>query len=233
MKLAHRIEGCAERAVSLLLLAGVVACGGFGTQRAAAADRTPLFSDDFEKDRGVWQPTDPAAWKRVSSAQGSYYSLCSQSKFEPPHRSPINFALLKAPSAGDFELELRARSTVKDYPHRDLCFVFGYQDPANFYYAHLGRSTDKNANQIFIVHNAPRVKISSRTSSGTLWDDAWHTIKIRRTLADGKISVFFDDLEHAVMEATDRTFGAGQIGIGSFDDTGDFDDVRLYALKQS
>ena len=31
-----------------------------------------------------------------------------------------------------------------------------------------------------------------------------------------------------VMTATDRTFGWGQIGLGSFDDTGFWDDIRLY-----
>jgi hypothetical protein len=30
------------------------------------------------------------------------------------------------------------------------------------------------------------------------------------------------------MRATDRTFLSGQIGLGSFDDTGNWDDVRLY-----
>lgn len=30
------------------------------------------------------------------------------------------------------------------------------------------------------------------------------------------------------MSASDTTFGKGRIGIGSFDDMNDFDDVRLY-----
>jgi hypothetical protein len=36
------------------------------------------------------------------------------------------------------------------------------------------------------------------------------------------------------MQATDKTFVWGQIGVGSFDDTGNFDDVRLWgAIKQA
>lgn len=31
------------------------------------------------------------------------------------------------------------------------------------------------------------------------------------------------------MTAVDRTFGMGQLGFGSFDDIGNFDDIRIYA----
>jgi hypothetical protein len=44
----------------------------------------------------------------------------------------------------------------------------------------------------------------------------------------GEITVFFDDLTMPVMTATDKTFNEGRIGFGSFDDIGNFDDVRIY-----
>ncbi len=40
--------------------------------------------------------------------------------------------------------------------------------------------------------------------------------------------MYFDDMENPVMTARDKTFTWGRIGIGSFDDTGEFDEVRLY-----
>jgi hypothetical protein len=128
-------------------------------------------------------------------------------------------------------LTARVLSTHKDYPHRDCCLFFGYQDPANFYYVHLGKRTDDRANQIFIVNDAPRTKISLKTTSGTNWDDKWHTVRIVRYVKDGTIQVFFDDMDNPIMVAKDKTFTSGRIGVGSFDDTGDWDDIELKGLK--
>ena len=42
------------------------------------------------------------------------------------------------------------------------------------------------------------------------------------------IDVFFDDMDEAIMQAVDKTFTQGRVGVGSFDDTGNFDHVRIY-----
>jgi hypothetical protein len=194
---------------------------------AGAADLPLLVQEDFEGDAARWQPTDARAWKVASTPQGKVYSLFQQSDYKPPHRSPLNFSLLKGVVVGDFVLEAKVQSTVKDYDHRDLVMVFGYQDPAHFYYVHFGKKTDDHANQIFIVNDAPRTKISTKTTPGTPWDDAWHHVKIVRTVANGQIEVYFDDLKSPAMTASDKTFAWGQVGVGSFDDTGNYDDVVL------
>ena len=147
------------------------------------------------------------------------------------HRSPLNIALVKDLQVGDFILEAKLQTTARDYPHRDMCLFFGHQGPAHFYYVHLGQRTDDHANQIFIVNGADRIKISTKTTKGTPWDDKWHRVKIVRTLADGHIAVYFDDMKTPVMTATDKTFTWGRVGIGSFDDTGNWDDVRLYGKR--
>ena len=41
------------------------------------------------------------------------------------------------------------------------------------------------------------------------------------------MKVYFDDMTKPLMTAEDTTFGAGEIGIGTFDDSGNFDDVVL------
>ena len=190
-----------------------------------------VHSDDFEKGAGQWEPTDPNAWKVIETKHGKVYSLFQQSKFSPPHRSPVNFSLLKDAYVGDFELEAKVQSTVKDYDHRDMCVIFGYQDPAHFYYVHFGKKTDDHANQIFIVKDAPRIKISTKTTPGTNWDDEWHSVKVDRRVESGAIAVFFDDMKDPVMTASDKTFTWGLIGVGSFDDTGNWDDVKLRGIK--
>jgi hypothetical protein len=199
---------------------------------AAQEDAPPvLLTEDFEGGAARWEPTDPDAWKIVETPSGKIYSQFRKSAYEPPHRSPLNIALLKDVVVGDFVLEARVRSTARDYNHRDVCVIFGHQDPARFYYTHLGKKTDDHANQIFIVNGAPRRKISSRTTEGTPWTDGWHRIRVTRRVSDGRIEVFFDDFSRPAQTAQDRTFVWGRVGLGTFDDTADWDDVVLRGVR--
>ncbi len=192
------------------------------------------FSDTFESGHSDrWAPSDPEAWKLVTIDGNSVYSQFQKSNVKTPVRSPFNRSMIRDLSVGSFQLDVQVQSTVKDYGHRDLCLFFGYQDPAHMYYVHLGKKMDDHANQIFIVNDAPRTKISTRTTPGTNWDDNWHHVRVTRNVESGNIDVFFDDMEHPVMTATDKTFLKGQIGIGSFDDTGNFDNVFVFADGQT
>jgi hypothetical protein len=38
-------------------------------------------------------------------------------------------------------------------------------------------------------------------------------------------------MSHPVMTARDATFTWGQLGIGSFDDTGNFDDITVHGVR--
>src|SRR5262249_16653114 len=160
------------------------------------------------------------AW-RISEGRGgkAYDQFVKQSKYEPPHRSPFNFSLLKDTTVGAFALTAKARSTVKDYDHRDCCVIFGFQDKAHFYYVHFGKKTNAHATQIFMATARRRTTISTKAAAGTPWDDNWHDVKIVRRVKEGTIDIYFDDMEKPVMTATDKNFLWGQIGIGTFDDT--------------
>ncbi len=199
----------------------------------AAEDALPVvFEEDFENGATHWEPTDAKAWKVKETDKGYVYSQFEKrSKYEPPHRSPYNISLLKEINVGDFVLDADVLSTHEDYGHRDVCLFFGYQDPAHFYYVHLGKKTDDHANQIFIVNDAPRTKISTKTTPGTNWDDQWHHVRIVRNAESGSIQIFFDDMETPVMTASDKTFVWGRVGIGSFDDTSDWDNIKLRGAK--
>ena len=92
---------------------------------------------------------------------------------------------------------------------------------------HFGKRTDDHANQVFIVNGADRKKISDR-------DNARHAVERRlapaadRTRrARGETEVYFDDMKNSAMEAVDKTFTSGQVGFGSFDDLGNFDNFIL------
>ncbi len=192
-----------------------------------------LFFDDFESgDSKQWQPTDGKAWRVRKRDDNHICSLTARrGRYRPPFLSPYNLSLNNSVPVGSFVLDVKLQSTSEDYGHRDLCLFFGYQDPSHFYYVHFGKKTGEFANQVFIVNGKPRAKISSNTSPGTDWDDEWHHARVVREVRSGQISVYFDNMQVPVMTATDKTFLSGPIGIGSFDDTGNFDDVVLYGEK--
>jgi hypothetical protein len=154
--------------------------------------------------------------------------VTGQSRYQPPHRSPHSIVWLKDVVVKDFVLTARVQNTNPGAgPHRDLCLFWGYQDPAHFYYVHFGAEADPAACQIFIVNDAPRTPITVQTAEGTPWTDGWHSVKVVRRVGDGTIEVYFDDMEKPHMTAKDTRFGAGLVGLGTFDDHGNFDDVEL------
>ncbi len=220
-----------EQVKTRLLLCLALAIGLLGPTLADEAK--PLLKEDFSDGAGDWKPTDASAWKITKEVDGNaaFELTKKHSDYKPPHRSPLNIALHEKMMLESFVLTAKVKTTHKSYGHRDLCFFFGYQDSSHFYYVHLGQETDDHANQIFIVDDAPRIKISSRTTKGTPWkDDHWHQVKIIRNVESGLIQIFFDDMEKPVMEATNNTFKRGKFGIGSFDDTGMWDDIEIRAL---
>ncbi len=215
---------------AFLLLAATLAAAA--PRRGQEPELPLLVSEDFENGADRWEPTDPKAWKIIDGPRGKCYSqFVKKSDYNPPHRSPFNIALLKDVLVGDFILEARVQSTVKDYPHRDACLFFGHQDPAHYYYAHLGKKTDDQSHQILIVNGAPRTKITTKNTDGSNWTDGWHDVKVLRRAGDGTIEVYFDDMKTPSMTASDKTFTWGRVGIGSFDDTTNWDDVRLRGAK--
>jgi hypothetical protein len=52
-------------------------------------------------------------------------------------------------------------------------------------------------------------------------------VRIERDDSTGTIKVFYDDMTKPVMTATDKTFQGGRIGVGSFDDTADFQQIEI------
>jgi hypothetical protein len=192
------------------------------------------YASDFESDLDEWEFSDEKAWK-LDHVSGSNEPMIRQfskaSDYQPKFRSPLHQAILKDQLFGSFELIVDVRSTHASYGHRDACLFFGYQNPDQFYYVHLGQATDPHCNQIFLVNNADRIKISSKTNRGTPWDEKWHQVRIVRCCESGKIEVYFDDQASPVMTAEDKTFPEGRIGIGSFDDTADWARLRVRKIE--
>jgi hypothetical protein len=185
------------------------------------------FADPASLDQFVF--TDKAAWKHVPGSPAGL-ELVTQSQYTPPFRSPFNIALINGVAFGDFILEARCLQTGKEYGHRDMVFVYGWQSPCQFYYTHVATKADAHAHNCFIVNNAARVKFGSEVTAGAKWGlNEWHTVRIHRKASDGTVLVYFDNLEKPIMRGTNTVFGKGHIGFGSFDDTGKIAALRVWA----
>src|SRR5687768_7166035 len=87
-----------------------------------------LYSQDFARPEAVkdFVFTDPAAWKFAPDGDKPALELVKQSAYKPPHRSPVNIALVGGKVFGDCVIECDCLQTGREYGHRDMIFVFGY-----------------------------------------------------------------------------------------------------------
>ena len=190
------------------------------------------YAADFADPSSVEDFTfsDPEAWRWALADEMGTLELFQASAYEPPHRSPKSIALIPGVRTADFDMEVRLQQTGVEYGHRDLCLVFGYQSPSEFYYVHLATTPDANAHNVFLVNQAPRRPLADVPEHGVEWgQDEWHRVRLERRSADGSIRVYWDDGAEPILSATDTTFAWGRVGFGSFDDTGRITEVRLWA----
>lgn len=194
-----------------------------------------VYSQDFESTNAIddFEMTDDNVWQISKDSTGNCMELLSQSKYEPKVRSPFNIALIKDVLVGDFIFEIKLNQNGREYPHRDLCLMFGITNASNFYYTHIATKADEYANSIFIVNDEPRKSIATERTEGSNWGaiDSWHTVRIVRKVETGLIEIYFDDMSQPIMKSKDTHFNSGYLGFGSFDDTGKFDDIKIWAPR--
>jgi hypothetical protein len=157
---------------------------------------------------------------------GGVLALVKEGTPAGPIRRPAALAILKSEPFGRVTLELDVRSTAPvDLAVRDVNLVVGYESPTRFYYVHLSGVTGAVHNGIFVVADADRRRIDPGTTPPLLKDLAWHRVKVERDPASGRIDVFVDDLTKPAMSAVDTTIRSGRVGVGSFDETGEFRNI--------
>lgn len=145
-----------------------------------------------------------------------------------PIRRPSALAVLKSDPLVRATVQVEMRSTApEEVKNRDLEIIFGYESPSRFYYVHLAGITDPNHNGIFLVDNKDRRRIDDGTAPPQLKDREWHRARLERDGSTGRIEIFVDDSKEPVLKATDTTIPSGRVGLGSFDDTGEFRNLSV------
>jgi hypothetical protein len=183
------------------------------------------IQDDFNSENlNAWEMPFAEDWEILTDGSLHYLHM---KRSRPPGvpRRPLQFARLKGVKAGSFTLNVKVRRAGGS-----MIVVFNYVDTLHFYYAHLSKDPGVQVavhNGIFIVDGGDRRRIAGLEASPVLPDLSWHDVRIVRNVSSGLIQVFVDKETAPRFSVIDRTFTSGQVGVGSFDETGDFADFRL------
>ena len=149
-----------------------------------------------------------------------------------PIRRPAALAIFKTDPLKRVTLKAEVRSTApQDVLRRDLNLVFGYESPSRFYYVHLSGVTDDVHHGIFLVADSDRRRIDDGKGEPQLKDQNWHRVRLERDGATGRIEIYVDGSKAPVLVASDTTIRAGRVGLGSFDDTGEFRKIEITGSK--
>jgi hypothetical protein len=198
-----------------------VALCGYARQTVTHNFATPA-------DLTAWQMDHPEDWEIAKEGDLGYLHMKRAGEPGVPRR-PLQFARLRSVEVASFRLDVKVRRAQKS-----LIVVFNYVDTLHFYYAHLSVDAGSEAlphNGLFIVDGGPRRRIAGAGSRPALPDQAWHDVKVVRDVRSGLMQVYIDNEKTPRFSAIDHTFTKGQVGLGSFDETGDFASFRLQARE--
>ena len=191
----------------------------------AAGQVAPLTcTDSFDSGAAAWDLRPRANW----AVQEGLLTLRQPGPQTPPVRRPGAYALLKDRVWREVTLEARVQSlrpaSVKG---RDVCVLFGYQDETHFYYAHLSNDSNGQTHNVIVkVDGAQRQAITTEKRPEPRLTDGWHVVRVVHH-ADGRIAVYMDDMQAPLLTAQDSRYAQGAVGLGTFDDPAQFDDVTV------
>jgi hypothetical protein len=190
-----------------------------------AADRIHVFGHD-------WTAPVASDWRVDMQGAESVLHLMAPRGPLPGPRRPIQFALAETPEFRQVTVDL----DVRPLGH-SLLVVFAYRDAAHFDYAHL--STDPATkepvhNGVFHVYGGERVRISSEAGPQAFAaTNRWYHVRLIHDGKSGAIQVTVDGRLIPALHAIDLSLGSGRVGIGSFDETGYFKNVKVQGATVS
>ena len=174
----------------------------------------------------AWAVPVASDWQVVQADGTQVLRLVKDRGPLPGPRRPMQFALADTQELGRITVEADVKPLGDS-----LLIVFAYRDEAHFDYAHLSTDTAVRQpmhNGIFHVYGGERVRISAdRGPAAFQARGRWHHVTLTHDAATGAVSVMVDGEALPALKAVDASLGAGKIGIGSFDETGEFKNVRI------
>ncbi|HEX9973336.1 MAG TPA: hypothetical protein VGD14_14785 [bacterium] len=194
-----------------------------------------LVSDDFKDGKpDKWIAHPEENWAVMEEESKKVFALC---KAGPKRKvmAPRAYALLKDFDVTDFIFTGKIKCHQDpNILARDMVIIFHYQDSTRYYYVHFSAKSDEKHNIIALVNGKDREKINHEAAGATqakMIDCEFHTFKVTYDSKTSKICAYLDDMATPILTAKDSTVCHGQVGVGSFDDTGCVDDVKLWGRR--
>jgi hypothetical protein len=207
------------RPIHAILICACLSAAGFRGESAPPANTLSVFGKQ-------WSVYNAADWKVADDTGIPVLELNTSREPLPGPRRPFQFALAQTPdfSRVTVEADMRPR-------RRSLIIVFAYRDPAHFDYAHLSTDTGLKQpvhNGVFHVFGGERVRISSQEGPAAFpAKDHWYHVVLNYDGAKGEVRVTVDGKAIPALHAVDLSLHSGKVGLGSFDEVGDFKNVKI------
>jgi len=182
---------------------------------AAAADTVEAFG--FR-----WTVQNAADW----AVEGGALRLLVPGQ-PPPGlpRRPQKYALAETAPFRNVTLEAEVRRNG-----RSLVLIYAWQDEAHFNYAHISSDPAEKVhvhNGMFHIFGGERVRISPLDGPPSLPTRDWTPVRLIFDGDSGRCIVEVNGKRNPSLEAVDLSLRFGRVGLGSFDETGDFRNVRI------
>ena len=186
-----------------------------------------VFGSDLLSAFGYqWKVFNSADWKIGQEDGAQMLQLETPRDPLPGPRRPIQFAVAQTPVFSHVTVEADVRPRASS-----LIIVFAYRDPAHFDYAHLSVDTGIEQpvhNGIFHVFGGERVRISSQAGPAAFAQkDHWYHVLLNWDGESGTVTVAVDGRPVPALHAVDLSLTSGKVGLGSFDEVGDFKNVKI------
>ena len=185
----------------------------------SAADILTIFGHKWTVPIGAdWQITSDNGTPVLHMTQGR--------EPLPGPRRPFQFAMAETAEFSSARVELDAKPLK-----RSLIVVYAYRDPSHFDYVHFSTDTATKQpvhNGVFHVFGGERVRISSTAGPAAFeMKDRWYHLQVKWDGATGEVEAVVDGKPVPSLKAVDLSLNSGKIGIGSFDETADFKNVKI------
>jgi hypothetical protein len=183
---------------------------------AAAVTGTVVLREDFATSTGSMEAVAGGEWG-VSSGRYVLSDPVDGGEGVPN----ANLAVAAPVVTGDFTLTALGSTTATDSPFNDFSVVFGYRDPANYWFASFSEGNDPNTSGIFRVEGGVRRELADITVPVVA--GAVYPVRVER---QGSALRVFRSGEQAA-SVTDPASTDGRVGFGSRNDGGTFDELVI------
>jgi hypothetical protein len=186
----------------------------YSNMAAASDSAMTSIAEDFSVGAGNFTVVD-GTWSVVNGA----YQLGTPSTAATTHLS--NRSVHNTSVNGDFTLNVQATPTATAAAWNNAAVIFGYQDPNNYYFVSFNESNDAATSGIFKVVNGVSTELADITTPIV----AGQASRIRVQRVGGNIEAYLNNV--LVASATDTTFTAGRIGLGTRQYAASFDNLTV------